>query len=715
MPTKYARADVNHTGLATCLCAACAGGVDPRLLDPSSDGAVDASLDPSAGGTFNNKPIFSLEQVVANLNRTGGGFANGFGNEANNGRQNNIGDDANTITFGFFNKQDQLLNNGYGYTANDANGNPTDYALDEYFNFASFSEAQRAAAREAMQGWDDVVAVSFKEVGADDADMNFGNLASAPSTQAYARIPTAGLDTTLGGQVREIGGDTWISASQPSNFQLDEGGYGLQTLAHEIGHSIGISHPGGYNAAPGKSITYAANAEYAQDTRAYSIMSYFNGSSIAGTRHFDFNISGTVYAGTPLIHDIAVAQAIYGADMTTRTGDTIYGFNTNTDRDAFDFSKTPAPIVAIWDAGGNDTIDASGYATEQLIDLTPGSLSSIGGVTFDTAPSFEQTNLNRAAAGMGPIPRSTYDGNMAALKANAIVGRLTDNVGIAYGVTIENAIGGSGNDTIIGNAVANVLTGNAGNDVLIGGGGADTLDGGLGVDTASYRNATSGVTASLLGGTAGDAAGDRYSSIEAIEGSNFADTLTATNGADVLSGLGGDDVLSGGNGNDVLDGGTGNDKLDGGNGNDVLRGGDGDDSLVAGIGDDALFGGAGIDSLSGGIGNDTLNGGAGADRLLGGTGNDIFVFTDLGATDVIVDFSRGSDKIDLSGIDANSGIAGDQAFSFIGNGAFTAAGQVRTYQEAGNYFIAGDINGDGIADFVIQINAPVVATDFIAF
>jgi serralysin len=113
------------------------------------------------------------------------------------------------------------------------------------------------------------------------------------------------------------------------------------------------------------------------------------------------------------VHDIAAIQAIYGADMTTRTGDTTYGFNSNAGRDSYDFTKTPAPVMAIWDAGGIDTLDASGYATDQIIDLTPGSLSSIGGVTYDTAPSFEQVNANRAAAGYAPVALATYNSNMA--------------------------------------------------------------------------------------------------------------------------------------------------------------------------------------------------------------------------------------------------------------------------------------------------------------
>ncbi len=453
----------------------CAGCLSVEVGQPDL-----VSLDPQAGTDHSNgKAIWTPEQIAAYLNRSGGGFADGFNDTTNVARQNNIGDGNNVITFGFFETRSQLLSNGYGYTANNAQGVPTNYAFSEYFNFATMSAAQRDATREAMQSWDDVVAVTFREASADDADMNFGNLASAPKTQAYARIPTASLDAALGGQVREIGGDSWISASQASNFQLDEGGYGLQTLAHEIGHAIGISHPGAYNGTG----NYTTQAEYAQDTRAYSIMSYFNASTLGG-RHFDFHISTTAYAGAPLIHDILAAQRIYGADMTTRTGDTVYGFNSTAGRDQFDFTKTPAPISAIWDAGGIDTIDASGYATTQLIDLTPGSLSSIGGVTFDTAPSFEQVLANRAAANipLGTYTRAIYDANMAALKANPVIGRLTDNFGIAYGVTIENAVGGSGDDTIIGNAVDNVLTGNAGSDTLSGKDGNDTLIGGDGVD-----------------------------------------------------------------------------------------------------------------------------------------------------------------------------------------------------------------------------------------
>lgn len=674
-----------------CNCPACAGAQDVDISLVGTGYTTDASVDYLAGTiAANGKPIWTPDQIASHLNRSGASWVGGPDPAPQS--DSNLQE----ITFGFLNTQDEVANNGYVY---ELNGGA--YGLNEYFGFAAFNEAQRDATREAIGFWDDVAAVSFRETSADDADINFGNLTNRPGTQAYARLPSGTMSTNaiVNEQVQRIAGDVWVTATTASNFQLDVGGYGLNTLTHEIGHSLGLSHPGSYNFAPGFAVTYANGAEYYQDARNYTIMSYWNPRDI-GARDFNWNVMSIAYGATPMVHDILAIQKMYGADMTTRTGNTVYGFNSTAGKDAFDFTINEAPTVAIWDAGGIDTLDASGYRTDQEINLNPGSLSSIGGVTYAEALerlSFEQVNANRAELGYAPIPRATYDANLAALAGNNLLGRLTDNVGIAYGAIIENAVGGSGNDKLIGNDVANVL------------------DGGAGFDTVSYRDASAGVTASMLNmrGTGGAAAGDRYLNIEALEGSNFNDTLTGGVNNDTLTGLGGNDTLSGGNGNDRLFGGAGIDLLDGGNGDDYLDGGADNDTLRGGTGNDTLLGGLGNDVLDGGVGDDILNGGAGNDTLTGGLGNDIFRFTDLGGTDTITDFKRGNDRIDLAGLDAVTGGARD-AFSWIGSGAFSGtAGQLRSYSEGRNYFVAGDVNGDGIADFIIQTNVQITQSDVI--
>jgi serralysin len=651
---------VSHTDVAGCQCAACTSTNPDIFVDTDS-----VSLDTQSGTSHTNgKAIWTPEQISAYLNRSGGGF---FGAPTHSPQSDA---DLSVIKFGFHTSQASLQANGYVYFV----GNQG-FGLSEYFNFAAFSEAQKSATREAMQSWDDVIAPSLVESNVNDADIAFGNLASAPTTQAYAYVPRNIMSSNpvVNAQVMDVGGDVWISASQASNFQLDEGRYGLQTIAHEVGHALGLSHPGAYNAAPGLSITYGPNAEYAQDTRAYSIMSYFEANSLSGARHFDFNVSTTAYSGVPLIHDILAAQRIYGADMTTRTGNDVYGFNTNiVGRDTFDFVKTPAPIGAIWDAGGIDTIDTSGFATTQLIDLRAGSLSSIGGVTYDTAPSYEQVLANRAAAGITALlPLATYNANMAALAANPTIGRLMDNFGIAYGVTIENAIGGSGADTIIGNEVANVLTGNAGNDTLTGAAGDDTLDGGVGNDSMNggvgndlyFVDTSADVVAELTG----EGTDTVSSSISYTLGDNV-ENLILTGGATDGTGNGLDNVITGNGHSNRLDGGAGDDRLIGGDGTDFLTGGLGNDVFVGEINSVKVVGKAGAISI-----------------------------------DSILDFSKG-DKIDLSGIDANTGVAGDQAFTLVNSANPNNAGElsIRHFgnMNAAEAALGMDLDGvDGVSPF----------------
>jgi serralysin len=258
----------------------------------------------------------------------------------------------------------------------------------------------------------------------------------------------------------------------------------------------------------------------------------------------------------------------------------------------------------------------------------------------------------------------------------------------------------------------------------------------------------------------------------ALYGQNGADTLTGSGSADSLYGEAGDDWLFGGGGNDLLDGGTGRDRMEGGTGNDiyhvdnasdlvieaanggtdtvrawvnytvpahveVLRlqgeanlaavGTDAPEALVGQSGANVLRGMGGNDVLTAKAGNDILIGGPGMDWLVGDPGADVFVYEALSDSlpgianrDLINGFENGIDRIDLSAIDANPDLSGNQAFTFIGGAAFThgTVGQLRfhTWGQGNDYgIVEADVNGDGRADFQIFINQTDVmfASDFI--
>lgn len=225
-------------------------------------------------------------------------------------------------------------------------------------------------------------------------------------------------------------------------------------------------------------------------------------------------------------------------------------------------------------------------------------------------------------------------------------------------ISIENLIGSVYDDFLAGNTGANKLYGGDGDDVLMGRGGADTLDGGIyyGNDTASYAEAAAGVVASLTTGkgTAGEAKGDVFVSIESLTGSNFNDTLTGESHANTLTGNGGADKLSG-----VA-------------GNDVLKGGDG------------------ADTLSGGTGHDKLTGGANADKF-------VFDVSPAAAnSDTITDFTHGSDKIQLeNSVFTALGAAGALAASafYAGAHAHDANDRIIYDQSAGKLYYDNDGSG----------------------
>jgi len=484
------------------------------------------------------------------------------------------------------------------------------------------------------------------------------------------------------------------------------GSWAFKTALHEIGHAIGMPHPGDYNGSTGN------GKSYYEDSAQYTVMSYFAETDTGaeyGNGWYRENgewIRGAWQPNGLMLHDIAAVQRLYGKNMETRTGDSVYGWNSNLDHEVWSVSDwKDNMIAAIWDAGGIDTIDGSGYTTDSVIDLREEAFSSLGAYEYGNSRMINNVAIARdvkienAVGGSGD---DTLIGNMAdaahsdsggnGYNGNNILDGGAGNDTVSYagsnvaGVdtlrSIENLIGSTandrlltsrdggtlsgeaGDDLLIGRSGADSLTGgegndwlqgNSGNDTLVGGQGsdwlrgghgADHLSGGEGFDWADYFRSTLGVVVDLLSETAqgGFANGDTFDSIERIRGSAFDDTLTGDEGANIIRGNDGGDTLNGGSGNDVLYGEGGGDVLNGGDGSDWSNYVRSNESVEVNLLTGASVGGeAEGDSL------------ISIERLFGSSHDDIFVGDD------VRNYLRGGDGADnLSAQGGTDTLRGDQ-------------------------------------------------------
>lgn len=484
--------------------------------------------------------------------------------------------------------------------------------------YSALSPREMAATKEALSSWSNVANLHFTQV-ADSAsvvgDLRFAYATLSDEAQAWAYYPFGGASS----------GDVWFNANS-SSYTTDwsKGSYEYLTVVHELGHALGLKHPFDADWL----MTTVLPVEL--DTTSYTVMSY---SSYQGDTQSYLTYEPT----TPMVLDIAAIQALYGANTSFNANNTTYRF-----------IESGNYHMTIWDAGGIDTIEYS---------------SSTGG----------EIDLRSGIAGGSNLGHQVY-----AIDSNSD-SHAIDNVWIAYGAHIENATGGSGNDTLIGNEMDNTLTGNAGND---------SFEGGAGNDTYVIDRAVE------IGSITEDGESGNDSIIAVFSGADITIDLSATpnlenirvtgNGTFLLTGNDADNTLEGNSATTIIHGGAGADTIDGKAGADTMYGESGDDIYVvdniedlvveaADEGNDSirlniskggitytlgdhienasvistgkidLIGNALNNNLQGNASANRLDGGEGADILTGYGGKDIYV---VDASDTIVETSTSAKEID---------------------------------------------------------------------
>ncbi len=341
---------------------------------------------------------------------------------------------------------------------------PSEYSSDASYtnNWTPLNDTEKTAARSAFTKLAEIVPVSFTETSG-TGDIRF-NVVETTDSAGFAVVPSGAFGSGVDGDIFLALANRTSESSQ--NYLPKD--YGYLTLIHEIGHAVGIKHTF-------QSPTVPAGT----DSHDYSVMSYTDSKNY--TLSFTTTGSTANYKWNPVaepdnygVYDIAGLQSLYGANTQTRTGSNTYTVNSHN-----------YEHLAIWDAGGVDTINASTATGACTVNLNPGTLSTIDLWSIDDQKTAANTALSQQGFNNSSWVNSIFDQNSTSLYTGA------NNLSIAYGAIVENATTGSGSDTVTDNKVDNTISTGTGNDTItLGYGGFDTVDGGAGSDTVILSNTT---------------------------------------------------------------------------------------------------------------------------------------------------------------------------------------------------------------------------------